>query len=833
MYLMTCTRPGLAYPLGLLARYMAPGRHRKVHMDAAKRVLHYLCSTSGMGLVLGGRGNVVLTGHSDAFWVDDQATQRSSQGYTFSLGSAMAAQKLRWLTYLLTDLGEQPRSPPVLYVDNKAAIALCQEHIREHRTKHIALRYFLARELQQRGQLRLAHVAARANTADIFTKALPPCDHQPSRPPFCTSDEVRLIGVGVSRGEDECPPLITTPAPLAHTHPTLSLSPLPRAHIRPSRSHTLANAIAAPAARERRSVMVTLPFLPLSLPFPPIPSPFPPFSSHSFPFPPLPFPPLPFPPLPSPSLASPPLSSPPLSSPPLPSPPPPFPPIACTSLPHPQGRVLSTLCPSIPFHPCPSSLPFLPFPSRLLFLFLLFPSPFFLLFLLLPSHLALPFLSPIIIGQEGQLRNPTHPKSALYARPYSPLTVVRCKFAAGAMKRGEARRVDMAYNVEEEEEEVAAEDAMREQEAWERSYANDRSWESVQEDESGRLRPVDVAGQQRSERERRRRQQAGQAGRVGAQRVRRGIIRYLVLALDFSRAASEVDMKPSRMAAMARSSEAFILNFFDSNPLSHLALLLLRDGVASQLSELTSPPDSHIKALHANLSASGPASLQNVVEAAVEAVAHVPAYGHRELLLLFAALASTDPGDILPAIRRARAAHLRCSIIGVGGAEVHICRQIAEQTGGRYSVAMDDVRPLGLWDGAHLGGRDDLQAKAQFRPPHASCLPSPSLPSPPPSSPSLPQTSPPTPSSRVCALPAECPVCALTLVSSPHLARSYHHLFPVPPFSEVPLPPAPNRPAGSSVPAAPHSDLPPACFSCTAALPFRGELCLSAVSTCW
>ncbi|CAI7771615.1 unnamed protein product [Closterium sp. NIES-54] len=203
MYLMTCTRPDLAYPLSLLARYVAPGRHRKVHWDAAKRVLRYLCSTSGMGLVLGGWGPVVLTGHADASWVDDLATQRSSQGYTFSLRSgsvswrstrsssvlsssceaeiyagAMAAQELRWLTYLLTNLGEQLRSPPVLYVDNKAMIALCEEHRLEQRTKHIALRYFLARELQQRGQLRLAYVATRANTADLFTKALPPIDHQ-------------------------------------------------------------------------------------------------------------------------------------------------------------------------------------------------------------------------------------------------------------------------------------------------------------------------------------------------------------------------------------------------------------------------------------------------------------------------------------------------------------------------------------------------------------------------------------------------------------------------------------------------------------------------------
>ncbi|CAI7814858.1 unnamed protein product [Closterium sp. NIES-54] len=207
MYLMICTRPDLAYPLSILARYVAPGRHRPEHMAAAKRVLRYLCSTSGMGLVLGGRRPVVLTGHADASWADDQATQRSSQGYTFSLGSgsvswrstrsssvlgssceaeiyagAMAAQELRWLTYLLTDLREPPRSPPVLYVDNKAMLALCREHRLEHRTKHIALRYFLARELQQRGQLRLAYVASGANTADIFTKALPPGDHQR----FCT-----------------------------------------------------------------------------------------------------------------------------------------------------------------------------------------------------------------------------------------------------------------------------------------------------------------------------------------------------------------------------------------------------------------------------------------------------------------------------------------------------------------------------------------------------------------------------------------------------------------------------------------------------------------------
>ncbi|CAI7730498.1 unnamed protein product [Closterium sp. NIES-53] len=187
--------------------------------------------TLSTGLVLGGQGPVVLTGLADTSWVDDSAAQPSSQGYTFSLGSgsvswrstrsssvlsssceaeiyagAMATQELRWLTYLLYDLGEQPRSPPVLYVDNKAMIALCHEHRLEHRTKHIALRYFLARELEHRGQPCFAFldwsddhlfsptlpmgckekeqaeertavtVAASGQAGD--TKALPPSDHQ-------------------------------------------------------------------------------------------------------------------------------------------------------------------------------------------------------------------------------------------------------------------------------------------------------------------------------------------------------------------------------------------------------------------------------------------------------------------------------------------------------------------------------------------------------------------------------------------------------------------------------------------------------------------------------
>ncbi|CAI7732486.1 unnamed protein product, partial [Closterium sp. NIES-54] len=203
MYLMTCTRPDLAFPLSILTRFVALGRHHPVHWRAAMRVAKYLAMTSGVGLVLGGRQSVVLIGHCDSSYADDAETHRSTQGYCFILGSgavswrstrsssvststaeaeiyagAIAAQELRWLTFLLTDLGERPNSAPTLFTANNASILLCREPRLESRVKHINVRYFLLRELQRRGQACFDFVESEASTADIFTKALPPCDHQ-------------------------------------------------------------------------------------------------------------------------------------------------------------------------------------------------------------------------------------------------------------------------------------------------------------------------------------------------------------------------------------------------------------------------------------------------------------------------------------------------------------------------------------------------------------------------------------------------------------------------------------------------------------------------------
>ncbi|CAI7768451.1 unnamed protein product [Closterium sp. NIES-53] len=78
MYLMTCTRPDLAFPLNILAHFVAPGRHRPVHWTAALRVEKYLVTTSGVGLVLGGRQDEMLTGHCESSYADDVKMHRST-----------------------------------------------------------------------------------------------------------------------------------------------------------------------------------------------------------------------------------------------------------------------------------------------------------------------------------------------------------------------------------------------------------------------------------------------------------------------------------------------------------------------------------------------------------------------------------------------------------------------------------------------------------------------------------------------------------------------------------------------------------------------------------
>ncbi|KAG2320245.1 hypothetical protein Bca4012_053439 [Brassica carinata] len=344
---------------------------------------------------------------------------------------------------------------------------------------------------------------------------------------------------------------------------------------------------------------------------------------------------------------------------------------------------------------------------------------------------------------------------------------------------------------------------------WERAYVDDRSWEALQEDESGLLRPIDTSAIYHAQYRRRLRMLSAAAAGT---RIQKGLIRYLYIVIDFSRAAAETDFRPSRMAIMAKHVEAFIREFFDQNPLSQIGLVSIKNGIAHTLTDLGGSPESHIQALMGKLEAAGDSSLQNALELVHEHLNQIPSYGHREVLILYSALSTSDPGDIMETIQKCKKSRLRCSVIGLS-AEMFICKHLCQETGGLYSVAVDEVHlkdlllehappPPAIAEFAisNLIKMGFPQRAAEGSMAICSCHKEVKI--------GAGYTCPRC-KARVCELPTECTICGLTLVSSPHLARSYHHLFPIAPFDEVPTLASSNDP---------RRKLGKSCFGCQQSL---------------
>ncbi len=335
--------------------------------------------------------------------------------------------------------------------------------------------------------------------------------------------------------------------------------------------------------------------------------------------------------------------------------------------------------------------------------------------------------------------------------------------------------------------------------AWERAY--ERPWELIEEDASSGLLKLEASKARR----------AGQRREIALSRVQRGMLRNVFLILDASRSMESPDpsFKPSRAASLASAAKEFVREFFDSNPISALGVIVLRDGIATLASELSSNPKRHVGAIVEHVERRGCGgnwSLQSGLEMARRLLEMVPVYATREVLIVHAALSTVDAGNIYETLGQVsalpdagggegRPPRLRVSVVSLSG-EVHICTRVAADTGGSYSVPMGSDglvtallaqcvppgRPAegGSGDGDAAGSagmmetgfpklvveveglctcHKSLRSKAHVCP---RC------------------------SARCCEIPSKCAVCKLQLVSAPGLARSYHHLFPVPLFTEVP-----------------------------------------------
>jgi transcription initiation factor TFIIH subunit 2 len=298
--------------------------------------------------------------------------------------------------------------------------------------------------------------------------------------------------------------------------------------------------------------------------------------------------------------------------------------------------------------------------------------------------------------------------------------------------------------------------------------------------------------------------------------LQRGIIRHLILILDLSFAMTEKDLRPTRYLLTLRYASEFVTEYFEQNPISQLGIIGMRDGIAVRISDISGNPSEHLERLKKlrEQEPQGNPSLQNALEMSRAALFHAPSHGTREILIIYGALLSSDPGDIHDTIAALVTDRIRVSVVGLA-AQVAICAELCSRTNAgddsSYRVALHEqhfrelvlalttppvtrsvthsqssLLMMGFPSRTALGDGQGLSfcachsklSRGGYR--CSRC------------------------DAKVCSLPAECPACGLTLILSTHLARSYHHLFPLRNWIEVPW----SAASSSS-----------ACFACLAPFP--------------
>lgn len=382
--------------------------------------------------------------------------------------------------------------------------------------------------------------------------------------------------------------------------------------------------------------------------------------------------------------------------------------------------------------------------------------------------------------------------------------------------------------------------------AWEDEYQ--RTWDIVKEDDKG-TKSLESLVQQMIEARKKK------IMKNPTTPFQRGIIRTLILVIDGSLTMLEKDLRPNRFSVMISYLLDFVVEFFDQNPISQLGVIMMRNGVAHLVSEVSGLPQYHLDKLRGlnarqqnRFEPKGDPSLQNALElsrslltANFGGIATGSNKNSKEVLILFGALFTSDPGDIHKTIDNLVKDEIKVKVIGLS-ARVAICQELVNRTNflgnGRgkadlssyYGVIlneshfkellMDCVEPLAV-----------TTKSAEAEQEHSHGVPLIRMGFPLKLQPNIGSTNSvlvsnfpklcachstqgsddsqaavtiqnntssasknlssvigyrcPQCNSRVCHLPSTCPVCGLMLILSTHLARSYHHLVPLGDYKEI------------------------------------------------
>jgi hypothetical protein len=196
--------PDISFAVQQLSQYASnPGRQ---HWEAAKHVIRYLKGTRDHSLVLGGKGDIKLTGSTDSDWANDPDRRRSISGYLFTLGGGViswssrkqqtvaassceaeymatnhCAKEALWLRNLLDCLDLPQREATTLYCNNLGTIALTKDATFHARSKHMDVARHFVRERVEMNQITFKHLPTHLMPADALTKSIAGPKHKEFR----------------------------------------------------------------------------------------------------------------------------------------------------------------------------------------------------------------------------------------------------------------------------------------------------------------------------------------------------------------------------------------------------------------------------------------------------------------------------------------------------------------------------------------------------------------------------------------------------------------------------------------------------------------------------
>jgi len=192
---LQATRPDIAYSVNVLSQFVADPRQN--HMNAVHRVLRYLKTTPGQGILLPRMGGTELVTYCDSDWLGCPYSRRSRTGYLLLLGGAPISWKSKkqsvvsrssaeaeyramattvsevlWVRWLLHELGAPQAGPTTPFCDNQATRHIANNPVFHERTKHVEMDCYFVRERVESKEVEPLHIDTKLQIADLLTKPL-------------------------------------------------------------------------------------------------------------------------------------------------------------------------------------------------------------------------------------------------------------------------------------------------------------------------------------------------------------------------------------------------------------------------------------------------------------------------------------------------------------------------------------------------------------------------------------------------------------------------------------------------------------------------------------